>query len=230
MKLIKCSLLLIVGLSLFIPKVFADNLDNVPLATLKQRMNHGDTDAETKYYTITGKKYKNKSLTQLEEMANQGDGDAAAQLASKYEFGMDGASKDPEKALEWYKKSVNLGFEESLMNVANFYLDGKVVPQDVNKAIKLYEQVANKGSLRAYNFLGVLYSQNKYGIEDFFKSKEWFEKAANLGSGFALFNLGSYYENGIGTLQDKEKAKEYYKQACLKKEQAGCSGYKRLNN
>lgn len=230
MKLFKYSLLLLVGISFASPKVFADNLDNVPLATLKQRMNHGDKDAMIKYYEKRFKVDGEKPLSEVEEMANRGDGVADAELGIAYLHGGRGIPQDLTKASEWFQKGVEVGDNYSLVNLGLLYLDGKGVTQDVSKAIELLTKAANNGVPIANLRLGLIYAFDKYGVQDYFKSNQWFEKAAQLGMPEAMLFLGMAYENGNGVVQDKAKAREYYKQACSNKLQKGCSLYSELND
>ncbi len=75
-----------------------------------------------------------------------------------------------------------------------------------------------------------MYEKGQGVRQDYQKAAEWFEKAAAKGLAQAQFNLGVMYHNGEGVRQNYQTAREWYGKACDNGFQAGCEGYKTLNN
>ena len=134
---------------------------------------------------------------------NDKDQSAAFDLALFYQKDL----KDKDKAIEWYKKSYNLGSGAAAYNLGNIYNNSKNYQDAITWYKKAYEK--DNISSAALN-LGLLY---KGQFKDYGKAKRWYKKAYEAG------NMGG--ANGLGTLyytklKDEEKAIYWYKEAAKK--------------
>ena len=123
---------------------------------------------------------------------------------------------EPEKALEWYEKSVELGNPSSMCNLGYMYENGKGVEKDLSRAFDLYKKSAELGDCVGASNLGNCY-KNGYGTEvDLTLAFQWLEKAANSnvnGSEFGMIKLAFMYLDGIGVEKDTKKALELFEKA-----------------
>jgi TPR repeat protein len=100
---------------------------------------------------------------------------------------------------------------DSMIMVANYYLQGNGVDKDSNKAIEWFLKAADNKSIPAMEQLGYIYSNGLYGFNrDFKRAFYWYEKAAFAGSKSACWNLGYFYYYGYGVNRDLVKAKRWF--------------------
>lgn len=129
-------------------------------------------------------------------------------------------------AVEWYRKSAEMGFDAAMINLAEHYRYGDGVPKDEEKAKAWYKraydrhgEAAGKGA----NRIGVLF--HIHG--DYASAMDWYKKGAETGFDWPMCNIGELYKDGKGVPQDKEKAKEWCKKAY---EQHGSAAGKAAND
>jgi TPR repeat protein len=60
----------------------------------------------------------------LEQLASDGDAEAAYQLAMRYENGAYGVAQNNEKALYWFKKAAASGSTQAMTSLADIYAKG----------------------------------------------------------------------------------------------------------
>ena len=107
------------------------------------------------YYLVNNK--HSEALHWFEQAAAQGHARAAHSLASMYDLGQ-GMARDGAKATELYKRAAELGWPESMWNLANIYGSGRYGETDMPQACVW--------ALRAHtyadpNFPGVLKQYDK---------------------------------------------------------------------
>ncbi|CAM5210400.1 sel1 repeat family protein [Oligella ureolytica] len=147
---------------------------------------------------------------ELESAAEAGDVAAQFQLANLYLSGAFGTS-DPDKALEWYRKSAEGGYVEANIRLAELYIQGLSGKQNFDEAIKWLEKPAQQGDATAQTTLGWALIMGK---QDYAEAAKWYKAAATQGYPEAISALGNLYYDGTGVVQDHKKALELYKQAC----------------
>ena len=133
-------------------------------------------------------------------------------LAMMYVKGQ-GVSQDYAKAIELYKKALELGNTSAMYNLARLYEKGQGVSQDYKKAKELYEKAVELNNLDAMFNLALMYQKGEGVSQDYSKAKELYEKAVELGDSEALFNLALMYQKGEGVSQNYIEAIELYKKA-----------------
>jgi TPR repeat protein len=143
------------------------------------------------------------------------DASAMKDQGDRYYFGVN-ASKDNDKAREWYEKAADKGSVDAMVSLGVLYANGQGVAQDYAKARQWYQKAADKGSADAMYKLGNLYDDGHGVAQDFAKAREWYQKAADKGSVEAMFTLGLHYDYGQGVAQDYAKAREWYEKAADK--------------
>ena len=125
------------------------------------------------------------------------DAIAAFNIAYMYCDG-EGIPKDAYKAIEWFKKTSDLGAPEALDAIGYMYDMGDCgVAKDPHKAREWYKKAANLGVSNSMNRLGNFYEYGeKYGVpKDIQKALEWYKKAADLGNTDAMESIGRLYRD-----------------------------------
>ena len=69
---------------------------------------------------------------------------AQCDLGNCYKHGR-GVEKNLEKAVEWYRKSAEQGYDRGQFALAGCYEYGEGVPQDKEKALQWYKKAADQG-------------------------------------------------------------------------------------
>lgn len=90
----------------------------------------------------------------VKQLAEQGDAQAQAKLASLYLLGRDGFEKDEKLAAEWMEKAANQGLVDAQVVMAAMYDKGMGVTGDRDKATQWYEKAAAKGHGTSLAILG----------------------------------------------------------------------------
>jgi TPR repeat protein len=106
--------------------------------------------------------------------------------------------------------------------LAECYLRGRGVEQDVPEAVSWYQKAASAGHAKALHVLGTMYGSGGGGggegvlAFDSTKSVEMFQAAANLGHADAAFDLASAFtagSAGVGGTPDDVQALKWYRVA-----------------
>ena len=150
--------------------------------------------------------FKNTSLNELKEKAEQGDKLSMAKLVLIYQ-----KTDDYQNALKWLEEDALSGNEEAINELGNVYLNGLLgVNKDYNKAFGYYQKASDIGYFDAINNLGYMYDLGLGIKQDRLKAIEIYEVAATKGSIRALYNLGISYINGLdGVPKDIVQAYKY---------------------
>jgi TPR repeat protein len=90
----------------------------------------------------------------VKELAERGDAQAQAKLASQYLLGRDGIEKDEKKAAEWMEKAANQGLIDAQVAIAAMYDRGLGVAADRDKSTHWYEKAAAQGHGTSLAILG----------------------------------------------------------------------------
>jgi hypothetical protein len=145
-----------------------------------------------------------------------------------------GTARDPKQAAEWFDKVAynritnddkviwdpkNPEFKsamvEASLSLANLYMQGKGVKQDIRQSYKLYERAAELGYVPA---MATLARMNYSGIgvsKDPKKALKLYEEVAAYGYAPAQYTLAQLYQSGAAGDKDLKKAFEWYQQAAF---------------
>lgn len=130
-------------------------------------------------------KNKTRALAKLEELANNGDGEAQwlMYLAHSRQNFFSVKEKDKKARKLWFEKALASDYPEALLEEARKYFWDKDKPE-ILKYITLVEKAANQGSAHAMSMLGFTYrpigyydSSKEAPHKDYLKATEWYKKA-----------------------------------------------------
>jgi hypothetical protein len=138
--------------------------------------------------------------------------EAIATLGIAYHIGRLGLVKSDKKAAKIYRRAVELGNVDAMLQLAGLHQFGSGVKLDKKKAERLCRMAADRGDADGQNKVGViLYFEKKF--EEAFR---YFALAADQGFTDAENSLGCYYMDGKGTEVDVGKARYWFERAAAK--------------
>jgi len=137
------------------------------------------------------------ALGTIKELAEQGDGAAQFELASRY-FDARGLPRDPAAAAQWFEKAARQGLAPAEYRIGSIYEKGLGVERNYGKAREWYERAARHGNIRAMHNLAVLFAEGGDGKPDYATAAEWFRRAAEYGVRDSQYNLGILCARGLG--------------------------------
>ena len=138
--------------------------------------------------------YKQKSVDELEKLANSDDVYAMHALASAHQEGVS-IKKDNVKAFTLFEKAARLGFIRGLNSMAICYLEGLGVHKDVDKALEMFEYVYQQKCYIAGYYLGCIYETYKKD-GNLVKAIEYYQQAAKNGEKLSSKRL-EFYKVGV---------------------------------
>jgi TPR repeat protein len=134
-----------------------------------------------------------------------------------------GVEKNPEKALEHFRKAAELGHIEAPGAIGYFYFVGLVVEKDEAKAAECFQKGSDKGSALAKFNLGRFHLDGKGGLSGTETGLALMEESASLGLPEAHAALAEIYFLGLSNgqhLPDYAKAAPHVKAAAASGEPA----------
>ncbi|EGB10894.1 hypothetical protein AURANDRAFT_21923, partial [Aureococcus anophagefferens] len=151
--------------------------------------------------------------------------EAITSLGDAYHYGRLGLVKSEKKAAKIYRRAVELGEVDAIVNLGLLYVTGSGVKLDKKKAEELFRTAADRGDATAQNNLGnLLYSEKNY--EEAF---QYHALAADQGWTPGENNLGCCYMYGEGTEVDLGKARYWFERAAAKGDKNSIKGLERLD-
>lgn len=118
--------------------------------------------------------------------------------------------RSPDNAVEWFRRSAEMGNSEGMNHLATSYVHGEGVARDQAEALKWLQKSASLGNSNAMSEIGFHY-HNLGTAEGRITALEWFRKSAGLDNPFAMFFLGTCHEE----TGDEEALAWYSKSADL---------------
>ena len=121
--------------------------------------------------------------------------------------------KDPQKALDWFRKVINLYFPEK--NVARKEFINALVLEASHSiyyadALALYTEAAEMGDKKHYKEIASIYSLEVKGVKDAKNAIDWYLKAVAEGDNSAYVPLSKLYrESGRSDLEVDSLRKAY---------------------
>lgn len=153
-----------------------------------------------------------KAISHFEEAAN---GSKLSPLAL-FNLGLIYQSNDIEfggisKAINYYKRSSDLGDISASYNLALIYQNNKKY-KDIKISIELYKLSISGGHKRALNNLGTIFLTED-GYENLELAYQLFKKSHDAGNYYSAYYLGVMYDRGLFVDMDKDKAKYFLLEA-----------------
>lgn len=140
-----------------------------------------------------------RALREFLALIDEGCHEAYFFAACLFEDGGHGIEKDLEKALFYYRKSIDeFGYTEGYLALGRFYYYGISVPSDYKKAFEYYAVVADqKDNAIAQLMLGRMYQRGEGVEKDLIKARSYYDKAIADGNVYAIQNL-AFLEEELG--------------------------------
>jgi len=115
-----------------------------------------------------------------------------------------------EELINEFKKAAETGHVESMVGLANCYLNGVLVEKNLKQAFKYYKMASDKGNLKAkYNLL-YMYLTGEGVDKNNNEAKKLMVDLEKSKDGEVLYNLGTVYELGNLGSVDLQKAFDLY--------------------
>ena len=100
--------------------------------------------------------------------------------------------------VKWLEESASEGIALAQKSLAEMFMKGIGVEQDVTQAVFWYRKAAEQGHATAQANLGMMYDSGQGVEQDAKQAVVWYRKAAEQGNARAQTNLGFMYESGRG--------------------------------
>ncbi|MCL1146540.1 sel1 repeat family protein [Shewanella marinintestina] len=147
--------------------------------------------------------------------ANQGDEDAATNLAYLYAKGML-VEQDIHRAMDLYRVAAEKGMPEAQYSLAEMYRSGKVGKANPKLARYWYQQLASQPidmqfsryQVDAQFMLGLMYFEGQGGAVDLNSAEHWLKQSSDNGHKEAPYILGQLY---LEQYHNPQQALDWYK-------------------
>lgn len=155
-----------------------------------------------------------RGLSELEELAEQGDVDATLELAERYLQGL-GTEQDYSQAARWYGKAAQAGNAAAQYGLGVLYGHGMGVECDLEKAFTYYRESAEQGFAKAQFALGEMYYAGEGCEQSDADAVYWMEQAESDCEEPDLYlELAMiYHESEDESIYDPDKAFDYAEKA-----------------
>jgi len=155
---------------------------------------------------------KNKTISDLKEVAYAGDANAQVQLGVIYLTG-DGVTKDDAEAVKWLRKAADQDNALGERYLAEMYYKGRGVPSDNEEAAKYLRMAAEHEDAQSQYNLAVLYTKGQGVPRNLNEAVNLMRKAASQSLPAGQLGLGVAYENGDGVPFNPVEAAKWYQKA-----------------
>ena len=118
------------------------------------------------------------------------------------EEGMYGFAKSPQDAVEYYRKSAELGNAEGEWHFGRTCQYGIAQEKDLTKAESLFRSAAEKGNAHAAYLLSAMFEDKQAQEKVPGEAVEWLKKAAEAGDADALHMYGRWLVDGVNVPMD----------------------------
>lgn len=164
---------------------------------------------------IIAQNYKEFSITQLEQAANEKKPEAQLELGLRYLNGEGGVGFNIKEAEKWIKKAADQNNAVAQYQLGMLYYNfSEQNGRDYNKAFKYFEKSAKQGDAKACYMLGLCYYYGRGEKADPARGLVWIKKAANASVPSAQYFMGYACEEGLpGVSKSAEEAAKWYHKA-----------------
>lgn len=173
---------------------------------------------------------KQYTISQLEDLAAQGDAQAATVVGMAYDSGRDLPEENPAKAREYYQQACSGGEPAGCGHLAEIYLRSEGIPPDLKKAKELLEQACDGDYLFSCYNLAYGYDTGYFGIKDQEAARRLYKDPCTAGLPHACNNLGVLHERGEGGPQSYVMARRFFQMACKLGDSEGCRNLNLIRN
>jgi uncharacterized protein len=133
-----------------------------------------------------------------------------------YERGMNsllglGVSRNDLNAVDYFRRSSDLGYPQAQVVLGYFYETGSIVPGDATQAADWYKKAARQDDRLADWLVGRLYYTGNGVPRDLNAAESWLQKSANQGDPFGQYLLGLVRLE----CNDYSKAADWFRKAAM---------------
>jgi uncharacterized protein len=156
-----------------------------------------------------------EAINWFQKSSDQGNAQAIHKLGELYLRGQ-GVQKDPETAVEYFRKAAKLGFppaNDQLNKIQGMLGSSCVFTGTISSAIQEMKRKAETGDVIAEENLGMVLFNGELTRVDVVHGLEWIQKAAEQGNVEAELKLGVNSMFGIKVPQDIPKAMVWLEKA-----------------
>lgn len=175
------------------------------------------------------KKDAKEAIRLYQLAAKKGISAATCNLGELYELGLLGVSRNPGRAIEYYRKAAALNNARAQNNLGWAYERGMGVKKNYKEAVRLFRLAAANGNALAWQNLGAMYVDGLGVAKNGKEAVRLFRESARLGNAGACFALGHCYEHGVGVKKDRTTAIAWYQAASDKGHKAAKDRLLHLN-
>lgn len=147
----------------------------------------------------------NPALTNLIELANDGDAASQYRLGIRYANGS-GVTQDYARAIHWFELASAKNHHNSEYMLAIAHSTGRGTNIDQQRALEFFTRAAEAGHVRSQYQLGEAYANGRGTAKDLIWASRWYEKAALQKHPEALFSLGAFRAAGLDGKVDQNQA------------------------
>ena len=151
-------------------------------------------------------------ISQLRQLAEQGDVSAQMELGERYYAGRT-VGRDYVVAVSWFRSAADQGYAPAQAALGYSYMVGWGVEQNDDLGAMWSHRGAEQGNARAQNTLGVMYRDGRGVAQDYSAAVHWFRQAAEQDTLSAQNSLAGMYRTGRGVTQDDQAAATWYRRA-----------------
>jgi hypothetical protein len=138
--------------------------------------------------------------------------------------------KDLGQAVQWYRRSAELGDPVAQCNLGALYFAGDGVHRDDREAAHWFKAAAEQGLAVAQDNLALMYSNGRGVPLDYQQAAAWARAAAEQGYAQAQSDLGYLYEQGTGVPLNYITAYTWYHLAVAGGDRRAASRMKKLSS
>jgi TPR repeat protein len=150
-----------------------------------------------------------RSLKELQQQADAGDGASACELADRYREGA-GVPQDYAAALQLYRRGAELGDPEAQNNLGSMLLNGIAYQKDAVQATYWYRKSAEQGNAVSQWNLAKRYLHGDGVDQNYAQAYEWFSKALLQGRTDAACEMGTMHWLGQGVDRNLLAAADFH--------------------
>ena len=159
------------------------------------------------------KKNIDVAVEYFKQASDLGYADSAIQIAFLYRDKILKDDSSHKNEIYWLKKSASLGNDVAMMDLAEYYSEGKYVPQSWDLAEKLYiDSSLQDGRARTASWVRLSNHYFDSLYEDIIEAEIWAKKAAQTGNEVAQYVLAVIYDSA-NELHDDNLAKYWYQKS-----------------
>lgn len=153
------------------------------------------------------------AFNQLLPVARTGDAQAQFLLGQMLEHGVAPGSRNPRRAVRWYRSAAAQDHGDAQFALARAYAAGSGVPRNRGAALNWLERAAANDSVPALLELATRHRHGDGVAVDEARAAALIQRAAALGSAEAQYQYAQRLDVGLGTIRDPRAAWDWYRRA-----------------